>query len=230
MKTKNFALFLTLFLLVFWSASSMPTLAFSQNPQITDASGDASYDSEDLLKVWLAHNATHLMFKAELAAPFNGTLVRVIYIGISVSDSTGVDTDFFGDWKSDFLFGVSGNGAILRIVLWDQGNSSNSLWDNNQLGYYIQTNNDKTIEIGYRLQTYQEGKGFLNVALGQTIKVRFYSGGDSDNAPENAELPITYTLESGTGSDWLIILLIILIPVIGVALGLFIIFRRRQEL
>jgi hypothetical protein len=230
MKTKHFALSLTLFLIVFVNVSSMTTLAFSQNPQLTDATGDTPDNFEDITNIWLDYNATYLMFKVELAAPFNGTLVRVIYMGISMNDSTGVATGFWDTWKCDFIFGVSGNGVSLNIVLWDEGNSSNNLWINNQLGYYIQTNYNKTIEIGYKLQTYQEGKGFLDVALGQTIKVRFYAGGDSDVAPENAEPPMTYTLERESGSDWFIILLIILIPVIGVALGLFIIiYRRRTE-
>lgn len=230
MKTKNFTVFLTLFLLVMVSSSSVPALAFSQNPQLTDESGDTPYNYQDMKNIWVDNNATYLMFKVELAAPFNGTLGQVIYMAILVDDNTAVATGFFDTWKCNFAFGVSGDGAILKVVFYDYPNGSNDLWSNNHLGYYIQSNGNKTIEIGYKLQTYQDGKGFLDVALGQTIEVRFYVGGDSDVAPENEELPLTYTLGNEEGSNWLTILLILLFPAIGVALGLFILYRRRREL
>jgi hypothetical protein len=231
MRTKKIILFLTLCVLIGVSSSPMSTLAFSQNPQLTDAPGDAPANYEDIKAIWLDNNATYLMFKMELAAPYNGTLSgQVKYIAISVNDSTGQVTGFFDIWKCDFIFGVSANGTGLNIVIFDYANFSNDLALNNHLGYFIQTDNDMTIEIGYRLQTYQDGKGFLDVVPGQTIKVRFFSGSDGDVAPEDAELPLTYTLKMESGSEWLIILLIVVIPVCGVALGLFIMYRRRTNL
>lgn len=97
------------------------------------------------------------------------------------------------------------------------------------MGYFNFSNNNQTLEIGYKLRAYSGGKGYLDLSPGQTIKIRIMSGGDTDLAPDFEKNLISYTL-SGGGNTPLLILLIILFPVIGVALGLFIYYRRRDML
>lgn len=171
--------------------------AFSTNPQFTDPVGDAgANDYDDIIKVWVDNNNTHMMVKVELMGPYNETInFQVIYCVISVNPDTGSDLGWFAGWKADCTFGVSANGSDIKLVFYDAVNGSNSLSDGNQLGYYIQSNDDKTMEIGYPLKQSQGGKGYLDLEMRQNIEIRFYAGGDSDIAPDNGTPAFTYTLK-----------------------------------
>lgn len=183
---------------------------FSTNSQFTDASDDATSAYEDLQDIWIDNNKTHIMCKISLGGPWNASLSgQVIYFSVSTSDSIGSDPGWFGGWNCDYFFGVSATGTIINNVFYDMDNSSNSLSTNNNLGYFISTNNGQTMEIGYKLGTYQDNKGYINHEVGDVIEVRLYSGGDSDVAPENAANPISYTIKANeqeiAGFDTLII-------------------------
>lgn len=229
MKSKEKFLLATVFLIFLFGTSLMTSFGFSTTPQHTDPTGDAgASDYEDIINVWIDNNASHIMFKLDFVGPFNETLSgNVVYALISINPLTGDSSGFAAGFLNDYLVGLSANGSAINIVLYDDGDSLNSLSTNNHLGYSNQSNDNKTIEFGYKLRTYQGAKGYLNLTLGQTIEIKFYAGGDTDVAPNDGLDPISYTLKKSGDLGWIIVL-IILFPVIGVALGLFIYYRRKD--
>jgi hypothetical protein len=85
---------------------------------------------------------------------------------------------------------------LQTMGFWDQDNSSNNIADlsGSGLAYYNQSNNNKTIEIGYKLKTSHMGKGYLDLSFGQTIKVKISVGDTTDYAPNAGLDGVSYTL------------------------------------
>ncbi len=174
----------------------MTSYGFATTPTLTDAYDDIQYGEADIIKIWIDNNATHLMFQIEFnntfeINPFPG---NYLFIYISTDNLTGSDVDTAGFLVDYVLW--------LRYQGWldfsDIVNSSNNLPNSNSegLGYYICKNNNHTLEIGYRLQSYSaSSKGYLNITIGQTIRIRFKSDLTSDWAPELAQDPVNYVLK-----------------------------------
>ncbi|TFG05587.1 MAG: hypothetical protein EU536_01735 [Promethearchaeota archaeon] len=199
-RNKSLALLLLLIVVALLPKSSS---SFTTTPQITDAAGDGTPPADvDMRFIWIDNNATHLLSKVELTAPFNQTLDgQAIYLAVSVNPASGSDLGWFAGWKADYLLGLFTNGSHIQMIFYDYSNVSNWLPDNNHLGYWLHTNNNLTVEFGYPLKTDQDGKGYLNLDLGQTVEIRFYSGSDSDFAPENGAPAFSYQLKPVPRSD-----------------------------
>jgi hypothetical protein len=127
------------------------------------------------------------------------------YAYISVDNATGTDLGY--DLPIDFtIYLNAGSYYPPEIDLQVEGNSTLNLEDtvSKGLSYYKLTDNNHTIEFGYKLQTYYNdsgiNKGYLNVSLGQTIYLRMKGQQDSDNAPDMGLPSIRYTVKTPSGN------------------------------
>ncbi|MBD3187480.1 hypothetical protein GF325_11665 [Candidatus Bathyarchaeota archaeon] len=172
-------------------------LGFSDEPQLLDAHGDTGLDYEDMRDIWIDNNNTHLMFKVDLGGAWNETLsFQCIYMSI-LTEEGGTNTAFFDTWNTTYLLGITANGTHIRPVFYDKNDPSNSLSEAPQC-YWKRSNANQTVEIGYELKKSVGGKGLLDLEAGDAIDIRFYSGGDSDVAPEDVADSYSYTLKSPT--------------------------------
>ena len=186
-----FALFFSIFL-----TSSM---GFSQTPIHTDPGGDNSPPCTDILRLWVDNDANFLRFKFELNGSFDQSVWPVYAISISIDNSTGNDMGW--DLPIDYRiqFEIFGTGEIWSYFD-DWNNPSNSHDDpyGAALEYYSLGDNNHTLEIGYKIKTADQGKGFLNVSIGDTIFLKFQAELDSDYAPDS-DLLLRYVLTEGSG-------------------------------
>lgn len=200
-------------------------VGFTIAPTYTDDVGDANADYEDIFHIWIDNDNSYLQFKIELVGPFNQTLIgKVVYALISVDDATGDD---FGtlDIKVDYIIGINArfDASNIDLNFEDLNNGSNTVYSVSTLdvwnsqGYFTLYNENKTVEMHYKLQTYDnDGKGYLNISLGQSIKIKFYAGDDSDYAPDIGEGVISYTLSLPSILTWILIGLAIGGAIVGV--------------
>lgn len=182
--------------------------AFPVSPHYTDDFGDDSDGSyEDIKYIWVDNNETHLMFKVEVAAPYNDTISSGVYcrIFLSVDNSTGM---LFSDFYADYYIRWLQNNPGWEPRFWDEDNTSNRLMTmplDTGLMYWVQSNNNHTFEIGYRLKSYYNDagtlRGYLNISLGQTINFKIEMGWTSDWAPDIGEWNLSYTLKTFSGGD-----------------------------
>ncbi len=176
------------------------TNAFTEQPYYTDDFGDSTLGSwEDIKYVWIDNNESFIMFKVELAAPFNetvsvGTFLRIY---ISVDNSTGY---LYDDFMADYYIRYIRASSDWESWFWDVSNVSNRLQltpAETGLYYVIRSHNDKVIELGYKMQTYYNDggadKGYLNISLGQRIFFKVEMGLTSDWAPDIGEGNLSYT-------------------------------------
>ena len=234
-----------LFVVMLLTMTCINGVCFSEEPTYIDDYNDhhqKSYPAEDIWNVWIANNATHIMFKVE----FNGSwdIWTEFGIYISTNDATGSNDsngfasidgplDFLADYclyvddtTSNFLYLEDEDDGTYSFGTNDiQDTSGNRTFGG--LGYVNFSNGDRVVEIGYKLQTSVGSNGYLDITLGQTIKVKLKCYEDSDFAPDLGESPIVYTLKGEQDLTWVIIL-VILFPVIGVAIGLVLYYRNRE--
>ncbi len=172
--------------------------AFPTDPYYTDDFGDDTSGAfEDIKYIWVDNNETFLMFRIEFAGPFNDTIANGIYcrVFISVDNNTGT---LHADFLSDYSIRLMTLNPDWYPSFNDDGNSSNNvipISSDSGLLYFLQSNNNHTLEIGYKLQSSYTGKGYLNVSLGQTINLKFEMGWTSDWAPDIGEGNLSYTLK-----------------------------------
>ncbi|HUY01238.1 MAG TPA: hypothetical protein VMV49_16880 [Candidatus Deferrimicrobium sp.] len=198
MNRKKVGLVFILFALFF---GTMVTngMGFTQAPTLIDPGGDEIPTCTDILKVWVANDATFLRFKFETNGSFNQYVAPIFDAYISIDNSTGMDMgwDLPIDYRIYFEIVESG---IIYSALEDYNNGSNNHFTPHEVGlmYYSLSNNNHTLEFGYKIQATEQGKGFLNVSIGQKIYLKFHAGPDSDLAPDLKSL-ICYVLTEEEG-------------------------------
>ncbi len=191
-----------LLLILFSGVFLLNVRGFSENPSYTDNFGDSSPGCTDILYIWVDNNATYIKFRTEV----NGSIVTgmsIFNIYISTNDNTG--TNISGDTSNNLLFLANyrinyDGGAAGSMGFFDYGNGSNNLINPHLvgMGYSLFLNNNKTIEIGYRLQTYHSGEGYLNLSIGQSIQLGFKSYVSTDYAPDVGKNAFYYILQEET--------------------------------
>ncbi len=209
----------------------IPTaLVFSETPTYSDPPGDNGGGPafEDILQVWVENDEAFIRFKLELNGAFDQMQYPIFYAFISINNETGI---LHSGWNIRvqyliLLTGTPSSGVAINFI--DYVNGSNSLPTPLQggLANYTLSYNNFTLEIDYKLRSYYLGAGFLNLYLGQMIHLRFQGSSTSDYAPDLDQSLIEYVMK-GVENSLLLIFLIIFIPLIGVALGLIILYRRR---
>lgn len=174
-------------------------VGFTQTPTYIDPGGDSTPLCTDILKVWIDNDATYLRFKLELNGSFDQYVHPAYLAYISIDNSTGSNNgwDLPIDYRIKLEFAPSGG---INSGFIDENNSSNDHIDPFGVGlvYYSLSNNNHTLEFGYKLQTADQGKGFLNVSIGQTIYLKFQGYLDSDLVPDLGLL-IRYVLTEESG-------------------------------
>ncbi|NVM30285.1 MAG: hypothetical protein HWN65_15680 [Candidatus Helarchaeota archaeon] len=245
MNEKKLRLAPILLLVLLCGTFCMPAMGFSETPTYIDDYNDhhqKDYPAEDIWKVWIDNNATHIMFKVEC----NGSLDVWTELGIYIStnDATGSnDSNGFAaidgplDFLADYCLLLDGDHSDFFDLgdgtddTYTYGTNDIQDWTGSHtfggLGYVIFSNGDRVVEIGYKLQATSGNQGYLDVEIGDTIKCKLKCYEDSDFAPDLGESPIVYTLTGEPDLTW-VILLIILFPVIGVALGIFLYYRKKE--
>ncbi|HUX98874.1 MAG TPA: hypothetical protein VMV49_04925 [Candidatus Deferrimicrobium sp.] len=190
----------SIFLVLLLSTFLMTGFGFSTTPTYIDTSLDQNVEYScpiftDMREIWIDHNTTFLRFKINLGGSWNQS-GYAIYAHISINDATGSDLGEL-NFSADYTIALFPDQE--RIDLNDWVNNTNDLLESNNYGlaYYLFTNNKTTVEIGFKLQSYHNGVGYLNVSIGQTIKIQLMSGGDTDYAPNAG--PLSFTLEAGGG-------------------------------
>ncbi|KKL98420.1 hypothetical protein LCGC14_1824580 [marine sediment metagenome] len=143
---------------------------------MTDPYGDPTFGEDDIIKVWIDHNATHIMFQIEFNDTFTIDSITgdYFFVYISTNPLTGTNIDGAG-FNVDYYLWMRYTG---ELDFYDVVNGSNDLMSSNLVGngYYISSNNNYTLEIGYKMNNYSpSGTGYLNLTLGQTIEIRFRS-------------------------------------------------------
>lgn len=154
--------------------------AFTITPTETDARGDNTYQNADILNVWIDNDADFLRIKVEILGFFDATpdedynSFNSIAVGITTDNDTGGEVSEFWTPINYILWWVS----IWEhpVGLEDVLNSTNSAYAlNDEMGYYILTNSNHTLEFGFKLKTYFYGIGYLDLSVGQTINIVFYA-------------------------------------------------------
>ncbi|NVM53073.1 MAG: hypothetical protein HWN66_05175 [Candidatus Helarchaeota archaeon] len=225
MRNKKIGMLSTVILVMLFGMTLMNGFGFSQDPIYTDPGGDSLPERSDIFNVWIDNDATHIMFKIELNGSYDTNDCQ-IEIYISVDNSTGNNDSGQIDFSADFSLICHSQLEFNDLV-----NPANDLDDVNgtSMGYFILSNSNQIVEIGYRMRTYDTGKGYLNISPGQTIYVKFKAQTTTDYAPDFGDEPIRYVLkEEPGGNSAILLLLIILFPIIGVGIGLFILYRKRE--
>ncbi|HUX99664.1 MAG TPA: hypothetical protein VMV49_08930 [Candidatus Deferrimicrobium sp.] len=209
MNQKKVSLSLFVLFALFFGTMVTNGMGFSQTPTYIDPGGDSLPPCTDILAVWIDNDASYLRFKFELNGSFNQYDWPVYITWISIDNSTGLnaasqgapqDFDLPVDYKIYFEIYATGE---VYTYLTDCNNGSNNHDDPFGAGllYYNLSNNNHTLEYGYKIQTGDpetQGKGFLNVSIGQTIYLKFQGEIDPDLVPDSS-LMIRYTLPEESG-------------------------------
>jgi len=153
---------------------------FTETPTLTDPQGDAIPQC-DIVSVWIDNDNEYLRFKVEILGWFDATPDEYINtwngigIGINVDNETGSDTSEF--WQDvDYILWFSTVETPECLYLEDQNNGSNDAIGHPEVSYFLLSNHNHTVEIGYKLKTYNnDGDGYLNISIRQTINVVFYA-------------------------------------------------------
>ncbi len=187
---------------LFFGAMETTGVGFTQTPIYIDPGGDSLPECSDILKVWIANNATCLQVKLELNGSVNQYLYPFYGVLISIDNSTGMNLgwDLPMDYSFELFFLATGE---LGSHFSDLNNATNDHFSPLQAGleYYLLSNNNHTLEMGYKLQTADQadqGRGFLNVSIGQTIYLKLQDAFLSDSAPDSSLL-IRYVLTEEGG-------------------------------
>ncbi len=209
MNQKKVSLSLFVLFALFFGTMITNGMGFSQTPTYTDPGGDGNTVGTDILKVWIDNDASYLRFKLELNGSFNQYDWPVYITWISIDNSTGVDAGTHGapysfDLPVDYklYFEIFATGEVYTYI-YDYNNGTNDHLDPFGAGltYYRLSDNNHTLEYGYKIQTADPGnygKGFLNVSIGQTIYLKFQGELDPDLVPDSS-LMIPYTLKESGG-------------------------------
>jgi hypothetical protein len=202
MKSKKVVICACVLFAVFFGTMVTTSLGFTQTPTYIDPGGDSLPECTDILKVWIANNATCLQVKLELNGSLDQYQWPLYLVYISIDNSTGVNYGWDLPIDSYFYVEFGGNGVIYSEFT-DYNNGTNTHGNPFQAGlvYYLLSNNNHTLEMGYKLQTHDyatQGRGFLNVSLGQTVYLKVQGAQDSDYAPD-ASVLIRYVLTEEGG-------------------------------
>jgi len=195
---KNKRLVLSLFLILLLCGSLLPIAnCYSTENSYTDSSSDATTPYTEILIVWVDNSLSLLQFKVEMKESWNFTALCQISAYISVDPITGTNWGGFMDFNFDYIIISTPSLTEDRVHFLDINNGTNDLDEGEDLGmaFSLFSNNNKTIEFGWKLKTYYNGKGYLNLSIGQTIQIKFYAAQDSDFAPDIGLGPMNYTLE-----------------------------------
>ncbi|MDD1779006.1 MAG: hypothetical protein LUQ65_12645, partial [Candidatus Helarchaeota archaeon] len=167
-------------------------------PTYVDPGGDSLPSSTDVLKVWIGNTATHLQFKFELNGSLDRSIWPLFFVYISYDNVTGSDYgwELPTDALIDFEIGTDG----YPYSYFQDYNTTNNLGNIVQVGmlYYKLSNNNHTLELGYKFKTYYGGCGYLNVSIGQTIYLKLQASQDSDYIPDST-LVLRYILTEEAG-------------------------------
>ena len=201
MKTKRIGLLSLLFIGVLFGSLWMNGVGYTTENSITDPAGDHVDEGNysDILKVWVDNNDTFIMFKIELAGPWNLTMppsVRILAL-ISVDNATGHDWGIFTNFLYDYRFYFEPHAWGFSVDFLDHANGANDLFNGTQVGmaFYNLTNNNCTVEFGWKINTNSGGKGNLPLTRNQQLYLKFYAGIDSDFAPDIGEEPMGYIVD-----------------------------------
>ena len=121
----------------------------------------------------MKHHFFHSFLKLQLSI-VNGFEDPSFVYNISTNPLTGTNIDGAG-FNVDYYLWMRYTG---ELDFYDVVNGSNDLLSSNLVGngYYISSNNNYTLEIGYKMNNYSpSGTGYLNLTLGQTIEIQFRS-------------------------------------------------------
>ncbi|HUX98175.1 MAG TPA: hypothetical protein VMV49_01355 [Candidatus Deferrimicrobium sp.] len=199
MNCKKVGLGAFILLALFFGTMVTNGVGFTQTPTYIDTGGDSLPPCTDILKIWVDNDATFLQFKLELNGSFDQYVWPVYEVYISIDNSTGSDLgwDLPIDCRIDFEINPIG---VVYSFFEDFNNDTNNLEDpiSAELMYYQLSNNNHTLELGYKLQTSDQGRGFLNVSIGQTIYLKLQGDWDSDLVP-NLNVLIRYVLTEESG-------------------------------
>ena len=177
-------------------------IAFTQTPTYIDTGGDSTPECTDILKVWFANNANYLQVKLELNGALDQYAWPVYIVYISIDNSTGANYGW--DLLVDIYFYIEfSETGTMYSWFYDYTNGSNIHDYPYAVGlmYYLLSNNNHTLEFGYKLQTYDQAydsRGFLNLSTGQTIYLKVQADTDSDLAPNSGGF-IRYVLTDESG-------------------------------
>lgn len=173
---------------------------YSPENSYNDSDSDATTPDTEIITVWVDNTESFIKFKVEMNQSWSFAPFYRIYVFISVDPLTGSDWGGFIDFNSDYVIDFNPSLTEDRVDFIAVNNISNNLNEGEELGmaFSTLTNNNKTIEFGWKLKTYYGGTGYLNLSFGQTIQIKFYAGGDSDYAPDMGLDPLNYTLERKT--------------------------------
>jgi len=185
MRNKQIVLLSTILMGMLLVTAGLDGFGFDETPTLTDPYGDPTI-GDDIIKVWIDNNATHIMFQIEFNSTFliDSSTGDYFYVYISTNNLTGTNVDSAG-FNVDYYLWMRYTGVL---DFYDVVNSSNDLLSSNLVGsgYYISSNNNYTLELGYKINHYSpSGTGYLNLTLGQTIEIRFRSDQTSDWCPDN---------------------------------------------
>jgi hypothetical protein len=201
MNRKKVSLGAFVLLALFFGMLVTNSVGFTQDPQYIDPGGDhePAPICTDILKVWIANDATYLRFKLELNGSLNQYDGAIYFVFISIDNNTGSNWGWDLPIYYRIQFEIEPDGELFSYFE-DFVNGTNIHTHPFEVGllYYTLSNNNHTLEFGYKIQTTDEGKGHLNVSIGQTIYLKFQGDLDSDYAPDlDALLRYVLTEESG---------------------------------
>ncbi|KKN18679.1 hypothetical protein LCGC14_0953470 [marine sediment metagenome] len=196
-------------------------LGFDEPPTLTDPYGDPTI-GDDIIKVWIDNNATYIMFQIEFNSTFliDSATGDYFYVYISTNNLTGTNVAGAG-FNVDYYLWMRYTGVL---DFYDVVNSSNDLLSSNLVGsgYYISSNNNYTLELGYKINHYSpSGTGYLNLTLGQTIEIRFRSDQTSDWCPDNDSFSYIIEIDSAESAipGYNLIFLLSILSVVAIFLG-----------
>jgi hypothetical protein len=185
-------------LVIFCSTLLTTGFCFSETPTYVDVGGDNLPACTDILKVWIDNDATYLRFKFEINASVDQYVYPYYLAFIALDNSTGWNYGWDLPINCYISLAISPIGQIFSAF--SAANVSNYLSDPISVGlmYYAFSNNNHTVEFGYKIRTSYLGAGYLNVSTGQTIYLKLMGDTDSDVVPDSAAL-ISYTIKQGSG-------------------------------
>ncbi len=179
-------------------------VGFQTSPTFNDPAGDPAFGmGEDILNAWIDDNQTHLMVKIQFAGAFTFEDFDILYILLSVNDSWGI-TDLLGhtfNFTVDYYLLLNPQSGYFSLFFRDTINTTNNLnnVENTNLGYFINDSTTKTVEIGYRINAYSGGAGFLAIVPGQNIKIQLKTSTTTDLAPNY--LPYIYNMKQKSPAE-----------------------------
>jgi hypothetical protein len=202
MQSKKVVIYACFLFALFFGTMVTNGASFTQTPTHIDPGGDSLPECTDILKVWIATDAPFLLVKLELNSSVDQSYFPAYLVYISIDNSTGVNCgwDLPIDYYIEIDFDLNGD---IYSNFWDFNNGTNSHSYPLQAGlmYYRLSNNNHTLEMGYKFQTHDhayQGRGFLNVSIRQTIYLKLQADLESDYAPDSNVL-IRYVLTEEGG-------------------------------